>query len=177
MKTTLAFVFLLVAAQFSNAQSHAEWSIPKQEIVFGDAQGEVAKMWIDPGFRFADIEFKESSYRIFYHRNNAIFKNARIVENESQNVVAKGRGGFFWRSGRFIFDGGDEIKILRKRNPNGYEIIGPYGPLFKVENHGVSPVKIFNEKDFLAQAFFLFDRIKETQTPPAEVIMVTTTSF
>ncbi|ERM84225.1 hypothetical protein P872_15700 [Rhodonellum psychrophilum GCM71 = DSM 17998] len=172
MKSILPLVFFLFAVVFNtNAQINAVWSIPKQELIFGDKQAEMAKMWIDPGFRFADIEFQDKSFRVFFHRNKPILKKARIVDNETQMEVARGRGDFFWGSARFIFETGENIKVLRKRNPNGYEIIGPYGTLFKVENHGISPVKIFNEKDFLAQAFFIFDRIKDTQTPPAEVIM------
>lgn len=87
-------------------------------------------------------------------------------------MVARGRGSFFWRTGKFTFDNGEEIKVVRKDNANGYEILGPFGMLFKVENHGVTPVKIYNEMDFLAHAFFLFDRIRHIETPPAEVMLI-----
>lgn len=100
------------------------------------------------------------------------FKHARIVDQESKLQVARGRGSYFWGNGRFEFIDGDIFKVKIKRNKMGYEVIGPYGPLFIVENHGIKPVKTFNEKDFLAQAFYVFARIKSTQTPPTDVIYI-----
>jgi hypothetical protein len=175
MKSTVSFVLLFFAVVvFSNAQTQGAWSMPKQEIVFKDDQGEIAKMWVDPGFRYADIQYEGRSYRMFYNRNNPKFKQARIVDNDSKLQIGKGRGNLSWGSGKFVFINGEEVKLRQNNNPNGYEIIGPYGTLFKVENHAVSPVKTYQETDFLAQAFFLFRRIKSTQTPPAEVIMLVT---
>ncbi|RPA69363.1 hypothetical protein EF405_06075 [Cyclobacteriaceae bacterium YHN15] len=176
MKSTASFVLLFITVVvFSKAQTQGAWSIPKHEIVFKDEKGEVAKMWMDPGLRYADISYEGRSYRVFYHHNNSKFKRARFVDNESKMEIGRAKGNL-GGAGRFIFINGEEINVKRKRYPNGYEIIGPYGPLFKVENHGVSPVKTFQETDFLVQAFFLFDRIKITQTPPAEVIMLMTSN-
>lgn len=174
MKSIVTFILLLLSVVvFSNAQSQGEWSIPKAEIIFKSEQGDIAKMWMDPGFRYADLEFQGRSYRVFYHRNNTKFKHARIVDNDSKMPIAKGKGASFRASGKFIFINGEEIKVRQKDNPNGYEIIGPYGTLFKVENHGINPVKTYQETDFLANAFFLFRRIKDTQTPPSQVIILT----
>lgn len=74
---------------------------------------------------------------------------------------------------------GEVLKLRKKKNPIGYEVIGPYGVLFKVENHGISPVNTVSDKDFLTQAFFVFDRIRHTQSPPADEVMIiyTTNSY
>jgi hypothetical protein len=176
MKTTLSLLLLFFSTiLLTYGQKDTGWDIPKHEIVFKDEKGEVAKMWMDPGLRYADISYEGRSYRVFYHHNNSKFKRARIVDNESKMEIGRAKGNL-GGSGRFLFINGEVIHVKRKRYPNGYEIIGPFGPLFKVENHGVSPVKTYQESDFLVQAFFLFDRIKITQTPPAEVIMLMTSN-
>lgn len=173
MKTTLSFVLMYLSIfVFSNAQTQGDWSIPKDEIVLKDDQGDIAKIWIDHGFDYADLSYQGRSFRVFYNRNNPKFKQARIVDNDSKLQIAKGKGGLFGGSGKFIFVNGDEIKVRQKNNPNGYEIVSPNGILFKVENHGVSPLKTSTETDFLAQSFFLFRRIKATQTPTSHVIVV-----
>jgi hypothetical protein len=174
MKTTFSFVLLFFSLiVFSNAQTQDGWSIPKDEIVMKDDQGGTAKMWVDPGFDYADLSYQGRSFRVFYNRNNPKFKHARIVDNDSKMQIGKGKGGLFGGSGKFIFVNGDEINVRQKNDPNGYEIVSPNGILFKVENHGVSPVKTGTETEFLAQSFFLFRRIKATQTPTSQVIVVT----
>jgi hypothetical protein len=174
MKIPLSlFMLFFSAALLSYGQKGSGWDILKHEILFNDEHGEVAKMWMDPGLRYADISYDGRSYRVFYHNNISKFKRARIYDNESKIEIGRAKGNL-GGSGRFIFINGEQIHVKRKRYPNGYEIVGPYGPLFKVENHGVSSVKTYQETDFLVQAFFLFDRIKVTQTPPAEVIMLVT---
>jgi hypothetical protein len=93
MKSTVSFFLLfLIVVVFSNAQTQGAWSMPKQEIIFKNDQGEVAKMWVDPGFRYADIQFEGRSYRLFYNRNNPKFKQARISDNDSRLQIGKGRG-------------------------------------------------------------------------------------
>lgn len=172
MKTAFSYCLIFcVSVSFALAQSESGWSVPKNEIIFRNEQGEVAKMWVDQGLRYADVEYQGRTFRVFYHRNNNNFNKARIVDNDSQVEIARGRGGLNGL-GKFVFENGEEVKLIKKRSPNGYEIIGPYGTLFKVENHGISPAKTYQQSDFLAQAFFVFDRIKHTQTPPSEVLMI-----
>jgi hypothetical protein len=174
MKSTLSFIFLLFSGiVFSNAQSDGAWSISKEEIVLKDDHGDSAKMWMDPGFRYADLQYQGRSFRVFYNRNNPKFKHARIVDNDSKMQIGKGKGALFGSSGKFIFVNGDEIRVRQKSDPNGYEIISQNGTLFKVENHGITPIKTNQETEFLAQAFFVFRRIKYTQTPTSQVIVVT----
>lgn len=126
------------------------------EVKLTSGESEEAVLNIDPSFRFADLRQDDRVFRLFYDNNNAIIKRARIVDQHSNLMVARGRGSYFWGTARFEFIGGEVFKVKLDRNRNGYEIIGPNGPLFKVENFGISPVKTLNERDFLAQAFFLF---------------------
>jgi len=172
MKRLSLLLLLFTLIQYTHAQSFSDWAIPSQKMVLKNEHGEVARMWMGPGLKYADINYQEKSYRVFYHRDNPIIARARIIDNESKKLVARGRGSFFWRTGKFVFDSGEEIKIVRKDKANGYDILGPYGMLFKVENHGITPVKIYNEMDFLAHAFFMFDRIRHIETPPAEVMLI-----
>lgn len=64
------------------------------------------------------------------------------------------------------------MDLMRNRGANGYEIIGPYGAVFKVENQKIEPTITYTERDLLTQAFFVFDRIRSTQSPPAEIILL-----
>lgn len=169
-KSALLFSLTLVLAFIAKAQEKSSWTSPMHEVKFVSGDSDDALMSIDPGFQYADLQQENRHFRLFFHKDNAIIKNARIVDQQSKLVVAKGRGSYFWGSARFEFVDGEEFRVKRKRNPNGYEIIGPYGPLFTVENFGISPVNTLNEKDFLAQAFFVFEQIRTTQKPPSDVI-------
>ena len=172
MKTlSLFLLFGMMTLSFQvKSQSSSSWEVPMIEVKCQDPSGEKALMKVDPGFQYADLHHDERVFRLFYHNNNGILKNARIVDKDSKLQVARGKGNYFWGNARFEFVGGEVFKLKKKRNRNGYEIIGPFGPLFIVENFGISSVKTLNEKDFLTQAFFVFDQIKTTQKPPADVI-------
>ncbi len=169
----LVLIFSLLLLHSAKAQESPTWQTPMHEVKFISGESETAVLSIDPGLKFADLRQNDRVFRLFYDNNNAIIKRARIVDQHSNLMVAKGRGSYFWGTARFEFIGGEVIKVKLNRNRNGYEIIGPYGQLFLVENFGISPVKTLNEKDFLAQAFYVFDRIKTTQTPPSDVIIIT----
>jgi hypothetical protein len=173
MKHLFLLLAIIILANFHAIAQ--DWQVPKHSVLFKNGDKLVGTMDIDPGFRFADLLFEGKSYRIFYHRNSSTFPRARIVDNVTQKIIARGKGMYFFNRGSFVFDQ-EEVKLIQKRNPNGYTITGPNGTLFKVENHGVVPVKHFNDKDFLIQAFFLFERIRMTQKPPAEVVMIYTVS-
>lgn len=155
------------------------WNPPMQKILFKAAENEEASMSVDRGYKFADLEYKGINYRIFFNRDQPSFKKARIVDQDSKLEIARGRGNINLGSGRFEFIDGEVLKLKMKNNPNGYEVIGPFGILFRVENHGISPVETLSEKDFLTQAFFVFDRIKSTQSPPSDdaMIIYTTNSY
>jgi hypothetical protein len=164
---------LFFSVNLAIGQENAIWKTPMHEVKFISGESEEAILSVDPGLRFADLRQNERVFRLFYDINNAIIKKTRIIGQDSKLMVAKGRGSFFWGTARFEFIGGDVFRVKLNRNRNGYEIIGPYGRLFVVENFGISPVKTLNEKDFLAQAFFVFDRIKTTQKPPTDIIIIT----
>lgn len=171
-------LFLLLAV-IAKAQEISGWTPPMHEVKFISGDSKDAIMSVDPGFQYADLKKEDRLFRLFFHNNNPVLKNARIVDQESKLVVARGRGSYFWGTARLEFIGGEDFQLKRKRYRNGYEIIGPYGPLFRVENFGISPVKTLNEIDFLAQAFFVFDQIKTTQKPTSDVIyyLAPATSF
>ena len=172
-QTFLVVTFFWIFTFAASAQEGPTWQTPMHEVKFISGESEDAVLSVDPGFKFADLRQNERLFRLFYDNNNAIIKRARIVDQHSNLMVAKGRGSYFWGTARFEFVGGEVIKVKLNRNRNGYEIIGPYGRLFVVENFGISPVKTLNERDFLAQAFYVFDRIKTTQRPPSDVVIIT----
>lgn len=169
-----ALLFSLVLIMLGNAygQENQTWQTPMHEVKFIANGTEEAIMKVDPALNYADLSHDERFYRLLFVYSSGKIKHARIVDQESKLQVARGRGSYFWGNGRFEFIDGDIFKVKIKRNKMGYEVIGPYGPLFIVENHGIKPVKTFNEKDFLAQAFYVFARIKSTQTPPTDVIYI-----
>lgn len=169
-QAVLLFALFLIVAITATAQENQTWETPMQEVKFKSDGSEKAIMRVDPGFNYADLFHEERTYRILYIYDTGKIKHARIIDQDSKLQIARGKGSYFWGNARFEFVDGDVFKLKMKRNRTGYEVIGPYGPLFVVENFGISPVKTLNEKDFLAQAVFVFDRIKRTQKPPADVI-------
>ena len=173
MKSSLLFIILFfVTIGMTKAQNTAEWTSPMYEVNFKADTGEEAKMEIDKGYRYADLDYEGRKFHLFYNGNFNRIKQARIFEPKSKLQIARGKGSYFWGNARFEFVDGEVYKLKRKNNSNGYEIIGPYGTLFKVENHAISPVKPINEKDFLTQAFFVFERVKVTQSNPTDVMIV-----
>lgn len=171
-KLTLLAVFFLSLFCDASAQEKSGWVQPLYEVKFISDGLDKAIMKVDPGYNYADLSHEGRTYRILYIYGNGKIKHARIIDQDSKLQIARGKGSYFWGNARFEFVDEDVFKLKRKRNRTGYEIIGPYGPLFVVENFGISPVKTLNEKDFLAQAVFVFDRIKSTQRPPADVIYI-----
>lgn len=171
-KSALLRLLVLSLIGTANAQDIPTWKTPMHEVKFLSRESEVATLSIDPSLRYADLHQNERVFRMFYDDNNGIIKKARIIDQHSNLMVAKGRGSYFWGTARFEFIGGEVFRVKLDRKRNGYEIIGPYGRLFVVENFGIIPVKTLNESDFLAQAFYVFDRIKTTQKPPTEVLFI-----
>lgn len=176
-KSTLLFLISFFLIGWANGQEKQGWIPSMQTIQFVADEKEQASMSVDGGYKFADLEYKGRNYRIFFNRDQAIFKKARIVDQDSKLEIARGRGNINGGSGRLEFIDGEVLKLKRKNNPNGYNIIGPYGILFEVKNHGISPVKALVEKDFLAQAFFVFERIKSTQSPPSGNIIIINSAY
>lgn len=172
-KSALLFSLILFVFGTAKAQEAQIWKTPMHEVKFIANGTEEAIMRVDPALNYADLSHHERIYRLLFVYSTGKIKHARIIDQDSKLQVARGRGSYFWGNGRFEFIDGDIFKVKIKRNKMGYEVIGPYGPLFIVENHGIKPVKTLNEKDFLAQAFYVFARIKSTQTPPTDVIVIT----
>lgn len=177
MKNLFLILFLyLILLSSAKAQESPTWQTPMHEVKFMANGSEEAIMRVDPSLHFADLSFGERTFRLLFRYDPGHIKHARIIDQDSKLQVARGKGSYFWGNARFEFVDGDVFKVKVKRNPTGYEVIGPYGPLFAIENHGIKPVKTLNEKDFLAQAFYVFARIKSTQKPPTEVIYITSST-
>lgn len=153
------------------AQSAAEWKAPMYQVNFESDTGVEAKMEIDKAYQYADLDYDDRAFHLFFHNDVTNIKKARIIEPKTNLQVARGKGSYFWGNARFEFVDGEVYKVKKKNKANGYEIIGPYGTLFNVENHAISPVETLNEKDFLTQAFYVFERIKVTQRTPANVMV------
>lgn len=161
----LLAVFLFSVATF--AQSSSPWSTPVLDIPYQSEGDLPVSLKIDKGFLYADLTQSTEEMRIFYNKDIQNIHQVRIVDS-SNELIARGRGSYLFGTARFVFADGDVMKVKRKKHPNGYEIIGPYGVLFKVENQGIGYAKTYNEKDFLLQAYYVFDRIKSTHTPTEE---------
>lgn len=176
MKYFFAIAALFLASS-AFAQTNPTWSTPVHQLKYGNEEGQLTSLKIDQGYRFADLKNESTDLRFFYNKDKQSIHNARIVDKKTNGDLARGKGSFFFGTARFEFKDGETIKLKRKRNANGYEIIGPYGVLFTVENQGISYAKTYGEKDFLLQAFYVFDRIKETQSPSEEYYQVYTSSY
>lgn len=151
------------------AQTAPKWTVPLHEVKYTDDQGKAASLKIDPGFQYADLKQDDVVVRFFFNKNRANISQARIVNQETNELIAEGKGSFSFGSAKMVFADGTVYKLQRKKNPNGYEIIGPHGSVFKVQNFGIEPVATLNEMDFLTQSFFVFDRVRATQQPPADI--------
>jgi hypothetical protein len=176
-QTILLFAIFSLLSIPSRAQENPTWQTPMHEVKLMTNGSEEAIMKVDPGYNYADLSHEGRNYRILYIYSTGKVKHARIIDQDSKLQIARGKGSYFWGNARFEFIDGEVFKLKSKRTQTGYEIIGPYGPLFAVENFGIRPVKTLNEKDFLAQAVFVFDRIKSTQKPPADVIYISTAAY
>lgn len=170
-KYTLVFTLIFIYSGFATAQSAPEWKAPMYQVSFISNTGEEAKMEIDKGYRYADLDYDGRTFHLFFNKNINGINKARIIDAKTNLQMARGKGSYFWGNARFEFIDGTTYKVIKKNNANGYEIIGPYGTLFKVENHAISAVKPINEKDFLTQAFYVFERIKITQSNPSDVMI------
>lgn len=175
-RLALLSAFLLFSVYSAQCQENQTWQTPMHEVKLMANGSEEAIMKVDPSLRFADLFHEERTYRLLFLYDPGHIKHARIIDQDSKLQIARGRGSYFWGNARFEFVDGDIFKVKMKRTEAGYEVIGPYGALFAVENHGIKPVKTLNEKDFLAQAFYVFARIKSTQRPPTEVIYITSST-
>ena len=167
--------FCLASSGFS--QSNSTWNTPVHQLTYGDDKEPQTNLMIDQGYRFADLKREATELRFFYNKDAQSIHNARIVDKKTNETLARGKGSFFFGTARFEFKDGETIRLKKKRNANGYEIIGPYGILFSVENQGIGYAKTYGEKDFLLQAFYVFDRVKETQSPSDEYYQVYTSAY
>lgn len=172
-------LLLLLSYGMASAQPSpsSQWKTPMLEVNFVSDTGDNAQMEIDKGFQYADLDYNGRQFHLFFHRGIDLIKKARITEPKTDLLIARGKGSYFWGTARFQFVDGETYKVKKKRNANGYEIIGPNGLLFKVQDYAIVPVKPLTEKDLLAQAFYVFEQIKITQGTPPDVEIYNTYNY
>ncbi|MHA7129965.1 hypothetical protein [Algoriphagus namhaensis] len=148
------------------AQQNQGWSANKLEVRYANELGNQTSLKIDPSFNYADLKIENTVYHFYFHRNGRDLGQIRIINAETKEEIARGRGSWFLDNAHLEFFDGEKVLLDKSTNPNGYTIIGPYGPLFVVENQKIETPKTYTQKDFLTQAFFVFERIRNTQAPP-----------
>ncbi|WP_373399382.1 hypothetical protein V8V91_06545 [Algoriphagus halophilus] len=86
---------------------------------------------------------------------------------ESDKVLAEGKSLNSFQLANLTFTDGEVLNFEKKKKKEGYDIIGPSGLLFSVENRGVASVEVTNEKELIAQSIFVFKRLRDLyrQTP------------
>ena len=173
-KPILFFLLFLMFSTIAKSQENPTWQTPMHEVKFMSNGSAEAILRVDPSLRYADLTRDQRTFRLLFIYDPGHIKHAKILDLNTNFQVARGRGSYFWGNARFEFADGEIFKVKIKRNKMGHEVIGPYGLLFAIENHGIKPVKTVNEKDFLIQAFYVFARIKSTQKPPTEIIFIPT---
>ena len=172
MKKLITFILLLGVSSFLSAQTQSQWISPTNSMKIVSSDGEESMLNFDPGFKYADFQSEGRSYHYFFNRDIQSIKNIRIVDTDSKLQIARGKGSWFWGNAKMVFVDGEIFKLKMDRNKNGYTVIGPYGPLFTVENQKITSTTTYNEKDLLTQVFFVFDRLRTTQKPPSDVIII-----
>lgn len=173
---TLVLIFFILSSLEVLGQSKQGWNTNLNEIKFLSESGAESQLDVDPGFRYAEFKSEGRVFRFFFNRNQQMVKNFRIMDEESKLQIARGRGSWFWGNARMEFIDGENLELKIRRNRNGYTIIGPYGPLFLVENQKIKFTQTFTEKDMLTQAFFVFDRIRTTQKPVNDIVVITSST-
>ncbi len=173
-KSALLSIFLFSISIYGFSQNSSSWKTNLNEVKFISEDGKESQLDLDPGFRFAEFKFEGRELRFYFNRNQQKIKHIRINDEDTKLQIARGKGSWFWGSARMEFVSGETLKLKMDRNSNGYEIIGPYGPLFIVENQKIKSTPTINDQDFITQAFFVFDRIRETQKPAQELVWVYT---
>jgi hypothetical protein len=173
---TLVLIFFILSSLAVLGQSKPGWNTNLNEIKFLSESGAESQLDVDPGFRYAEFKSEGRVFRFFFNRNQQMVRNVRIIDEESKLQVARGRGSWFWGNARMEFIDGENLELKIRRNRNGYTIIGPYGPLFLVENQKIKSPQTYTEKDMLAQAFFVFDRVRTTREPINNIILITSSN-
>jgi hypothetical protein len=107
---------------------------------------------------FADLHLGSKSYRILLNNSE---KKCKIIDLKSDEIFAEGKSLNSFQLANLTFKDGEKFLFKKKRKKEGYEIIGPSGLLINVENRGLAPIEVKNEKELIAQSIFVFKRIKD----------------
>lgn len=148
-------VFMLFASGYAQKST---WQTPSFDVPLISEDENLVNLEIDKSLEFADLHLGSKSYRILLNKTE---KKCKIVDLESDDIFAEGKSLNSLQSANLIFEDGEKFAFEKKKKKEGYEIIGPSGLLVNVENRGLAPVEVKNEKELIAQSIFVFKRIKD----------------
>ncbi len=173
-KSALTLFLILIGNIGLYAQIQTGWNTNQHEVKFVSESGEISLLEVDAGFKYAQFQIEDKKLHFFFNRDKQAVKHIRIIDEQTKLPYGRGRGSWFWGNARLEFENGEKLQLIKDQTRNGYSIIGPYGAVFLVENQKISATKTFNEKEEVAQAFFVFDRLRTTQKPLNEVLIHST---
>ncbi|WP_296704111.1 hypothetical protein [Algoriphagus sp.] len=166
MKITFLGIFFFTMGIGSGFAQTPTWEIPTFEVPLVSDGKSLANLEIDKSLEYADLILGSNSYRILLNNKN---KKCKIIDLGSDQLFAEGKGLNSYQSSVLAFTDGENFNFEKRKKKEGYEIIGPSGLLFSVENRGLAPVEVNNEKELIAQSIFVFKRIKDLNRQSPDV--------
>lgn len=164
MKKSILLIALLISSVISTNAQESSWELPKINIPLVSEGEEIANLGVEKSLEYADLKVGSRSYRILLNNSS---KKCKIIDLESDRVLAEGKSLNSFQLANLTFTDGEVLNFEKKKKKEGYDIIGPSGLLFSVENRGVASVEVTNEKELIAQSIFVFKRLRDLyrQTP------------
>lgn len=164
MKKSLVLIALLIGIVISSKAQQSNWELPKITIPLVSEGEEIANLGVEKSLEYADLKVGSKSYRILLNNSS---KKCKIIDLGSEELVAEGKSLNSYQLANLTFSDGEVFNFERRKKKEGYEIIGPSGLLFSVENRGVASVEVTNNKELIAQSIFVFKRLRDLykQTP------------
>ncbi|MEN2281110.1 hypothetical protein AAGF08_03160 [Algoriphagus sp. SE2] len=158
MKNSILGISLFILIIGSGFAQTSTWETPTFAVPLVSEDQSLANLEIDKSLEYADLILGSKSYRILLNNSN---KKCKIIDLESDQLFAEGNSLNSFQSGNLAFMDGEIFNFEKRKKKEGYEIIGPSGLLFNVENRGLAPLKVNSEKELIAQSVFVFKRIKD----------------
>lgn len=158
MKKTFLGISLFLMITASGFAQSPTWETPTIEVPLVSDGETLANLEIDKSLEYADLILGSKSYRILLNNSN---KKCKIIDLGSDRLFAEGKSLNSYQSANLAFTDGENFNFEKKKKKEGYDIIGPSGLLFSVENRGLAPVEVKNDKELIAQSIFVFKRIKD----------------
>ncbi|MBN3518558.1 hypothetical protein JYB62_00970 [Algoriphagus lutimaris] len=164
MKKSIFIIALLIGNFISSNAQQSNWELPKINIPLVTEGEEIANLGVEKSLEYADLNVGSKSYRILLNNSS---KKCKIIDLESDQVLAEGKSLNSFQLANLTFTDGEVFNFEKKKKKEGYDIIGPSGLLFSVENRGLASIEVNNEKELIAQSIFVFKRLRDLyrQTP------------